>query len=91
MIIILPGVDAAEMRCSEPGCPEREPVELALTVTGGFAFRPDPERFKDWQVGVAGNGTFLAYCKAHKKPEKKLVQAGPAGPIVAKKALLRPH
>lgn len=64
----------AYMRCDhagpEGGCDKAMPVQLVLTVAGGFAFRPPPDA-KEWQVGTNQAGIFITLCPKH---AQKVVQ-----------------
>ena len=84
----------AEMRCDEPGCQAKEPVQLALMAAGGFVFKAQAEdQGRRWQVlfGAGGLGSpFVTRCPLHHvvietPPAVHLprgIQVGPAGPRV---------
>jgi hypothetical protein len=55
----------ARVVCDEPGCPNKSPVQLCLTVGGTLAFKPPAT--SRWQVGAAKNGTFVTLCHEHAK------------------------
>lgn len=55
----------ASMECDEQGCKTTQIGRLVLTVSGGFAFRPNATSGPKWHVGAAPNGVFVSHCPEH--------------------------
>jgi hypothetical protein len=53
----------AFMRCDENGCDEKQRVQLMLTASGGFAFRPTEK--EKWHITANTSGVWLAKCPKH--------------------------
>lgn len=54
----------AKISCDHEGCVATEPAQLALTVRGGFTFKPT-SGIKDWQIGAHPAGVILNFCPKH--------------------------